>query len=88
MIMGSIVEQISVDSIFSKNLAKETRGLLNGVYSFSGQLGILMYSLAAGYFFDKVGPKSPFVIIGLLDFFFAIVCISVGMEDYKKPHKG
>ena len=36
VIIGSIVEQISVDSIFAKNLPKETRGILNGVYSFSG----------------------------------------------------
>jgi len=80
VIIGSIVEQISVDSIFAKNLPKETRGILNGVYSFSGQLGVLVYSLAAGYFFDKVGPKTPFVMIGVLDFFFAILCLTMGLE--------
>jgi len=36
MIIATIVENISVDSIFNKNLPKETRGLLNGVYSMAG----------------------------------------------------
>ena len=36
MIIGTIIENISIDSIFNKNLPKETRGILNGVYSFAG----------------------------------------------------
>ena len=36
MIVGTIVENISVDTIFAKNLPKETRAILNGAYSFSG----------------------------------------------------
>lgn len=36
MIIATIVENISVDAIFNKNLPKETRGLLNGTYSMAG----------------------------------------------------
>lgn len=36
MIIGTIIENISVDSIFNKNLPKETRGVLGGLYSFAG----------------------------------------------------
>ena len=36
IIIASIIEMISVDSIFAKSLPKETRGILNGAYSFSG----------------------------------------------------
>ena len=36
LIMATIVENISVDTIFAKNLPKETRAILNGAYSFSG----------------------------------------------------
>jgi len=66
--------------MFAKNLAKGTRGLLNGVYSFMGLLGILVYSLIAGWSFDNLGPASPFVIIGFLDLSFAIILIIL----YKK----
>jgi MFS-type transporter involved in bile tolerance (Atg22 family) len=56
MIVGTIVENISVDSIFSKNLPKETRAILSGAYSFFGQVGILVYSLGAGKLYDIFGP--------------------------------
>ena len=36
MILSSIIENISVDSIFNKNLTKEIRGVLMGLYSCAG----------------------------------------------------
>jgi hypothetical protein len=56
MIIATIIENISVDTIFNKNLPKETRALLNGVYSMAGQLGILLYSKYGGVLFDMYGP--------------------------------
>ena len=56
-------------------MPKETRGLLNGIYSFAGQLGTLIFSLVAGYLFDNVGPKFPFYLVGILDLIFAIFII-------------
>lgn len=85
MIIATIVENISVDTIFNKNLPKETRGVLNGVYSMAGQLGILMYSKYGGILFDDFGPKFPFYLIGLLDLLFAIgviSCIPFGLFDF------
>ena len=75
MIIATIVENISVDTIFAQNLPKETRAILNGVYSFFGQVGILIFSLIAGWLFDNVGPKSPFVLIGILDLLYALLVI-------------
>lgn len=73
MVVATIAEQISCDSIFMKNLNKETRGILSGSYSFVGQVGILLFSLIGGWMFDNLGPRSPFVAIGFLDFGFTIV---------------
>lgn len=36
MIVATIIENISIDTIFNKNLPKETRGVLTGAASFSG----------------------------------------------------
>ena len=36
VVISSVVEQKSIDTIFAKNLPKETRGMLNGAYSFFG----------------------------------------------------
>ena len=84
MIIGTIVENISVDSIFNKNLPKESRGALNGLYSFAGQSGILVYSLVGGWMFDNIGRYSPFVIIGVCDFSFAILCFTHGLNTPEK----
>lgn len=73
MVVATIAEQISCDSIFMKNLNKETRGILSGVYSFVGQIGILVFSLVGGWIFDNLGSKSPFVAIGCLDLGFSVV---------------
>lgn len=32
---------------------------------------MLLYSLGAGFAVDKIGPRSPFVIVGIMDFAFA-----------------
>lgn len=81
MIIGTIVENISVDSIFNKNLPKESRGALNGLYSFAGQSGILVYSMVGGWMFDNIGRYSPFVVIGICDFSFAILCLIHGLKS-------
>jgi hypothetical protein len=36
MVIASIINNISTDTIYYKNLQKETRGILNGAYSFAG----------------------------------------------------
>ena len=77
MIIGTIIENISIDTIFTKNLPKETRGIFNGLQSFSGQLGVLIYSLIAGWIFDNIGPYSPFVLIGVFDLLFACLVITM-----------
>ena len=87
MIIATIVESISVDTIFQQNLAKETRAILNGCYSFAGQIGILTYSLVAGYLFDKVGPKSPFALIGLLDTVYALIIITAATCGVFEKHE-
>lgn len=90
MVIASIVNNISTDTIYYKNLQKETRGILNGAYSFAGQFGILIYSLIAGYIFDIIGPKSPFILLGIMDLSFVLIyiafCITESRNQNKKVH--
>ena len=38
--------------------------------------------MAAGYLFDKVGPKAPFVLIGVIDVCFVLIfCTFLCYED-------
>ena len=72
MIVFTIFESNLIDSIFTKNLVKETRGLLCGMQMFACNFGLLLYSISGGWLVDNIGPKAPFVLIGMLDFIFAI----------------
>ena len=76
MVVATAGESMTCDAIFMKNLNKETRGVLNGTYSFVGQTGILVFSIIAGWMFDNVGYKSPFVATGCLDFGFTVVFVT------------
>jgi MFS family permease len=81
LMIASIMQNVSVDSIFAKNLPKETRGILNGCLSFGDQLAILLFTFVSGWMFDKVGPKSPIALIGVLDmlFFFGVLLAGRGL---------
>ena len=85
IVIGSIIENIVLDSIFFKSLPKETRGIFNGVYSFAAQIGILLFSLAAGSMASH-GTKFPFIMLGTLDVFYA-VAFSLFLLFEKKNEK-
>jgi MFS family permease len=76
MVVSTVFENISNDSIFFKLLNKETRGMLTGVYSIVAQIGTLLFSWCAGGLFDSMGPKSPFILIGIIDFSMVIIFVT------------
>lgn len=89
MVVATITESVCCDSIFMKNLNKETRGIFNGLFSFAGQIGILIFSLAGGWMFDNLGGKTPFVTIGILDIVFVIIFLSfILMQKVKNRGQG
>lgn len=75
MILATIAMTVSCDSLFMKNVNAEVRGLLNGIYSFIGQLGVLIFTLVSGYLYDEYGPTSPFKFLAFLDALFMIIFI-------------
>ena len=75
LVLGTILENITIDGTFTKNLPKDVRGTLTAAYNFFGKVGILVFSRVAGYLFDYVGPKAPFLLVIILDVSFAILII-------------
>ena len=69
--MGSVFENISVDSVFNKNLPKSTRAVLNATYSGAGTIGMVVFTVVGGQIYDRYGPKAPFVAMLTLDFIYA-----------------
>lgn len=43
-----------------------------------GFIGLFLFTLAGGFAYDYLGPKSPFVIVGCLDVSFALISILLG----------
>jgi MFS family permease len=75
MVVATVFEATTIDGLFTKNLPKEIRGSLNGVYNFFGNLGLLIFSKLGGYLYDHVGPTMPFWIVIIADFLFALLII-------------
>ena len=75
MVLGTLMENISIDNTFTKNIPKDVRGTMFSVYTFCGNLGILFFSKSAGYLFKEVGPKAPFTVVISMDILFALVVI-------------
>jgi MFS family permease len=71
MMVSTVFENTTIDGLFTKNLPKEIRGSLNGVYNFFGNFGVLLFSKLGGYLYDSVGPSTPFMIVIVADVVFA-----------------
>ena len=46
-----------------------------------------MYSLLAGYLFDLIGPKSPFILLGIMDFIFVLIYIAFCITESRNRTK-
>jgi hypothetical protein len=53
--IGTLLENVIVDALFTKNLPKDIRGILNGLYYFFGTGGMLLYSKICGTLYDQLG---------------------------------
>lgn len=73
IIVCTMAENVILDALFAKNLPRNIRGTLNGFMNAAGNIGILVFVKSAGWAFDIIGPKSPFMIVAAFDFMFLIL---------------
>ena len=59
-------------AILGEEAPVELRGSALGIFYFNGTLGVVVMSVIAGFLFDKMGYAAPFVMIGILNLFFAL----------------
>jgi hypothetical protein len=53
--IGNQMENITIRSLFSKNLEREIRGTMNSVMFLVSSVGLLLFSKIGGYLYDNVG---------------------------------
>ena len=61
-----------------RNADREIRGVIYGTATASGYLGQLVLCVFGGWLFDNIGAKSPFIFVGTLDVFTALITIVLG----------
>lgn len=58
-----------------KHAPEGVRGSSLMIYQCSMCIGFLAFNGSAGIMFDLIGPSTPFVVIGCLDFLFALYTV-------------
>ena len=78
----SIIQFLSVEVLFMRNMKSTIRGTLYGIAFFFGCAGSTLFVYVGGILFDKVAPWAPFMVVGVSDFaviVFALVFIFFGL---------
>lgn len=88
VVVGTAMENITVDCLLLRNADTEIRGVILGVGTAFGYIGMLIFSIVGGILFDRVGPYSPFYFVGALDAAFFILssllaCCGIIKNDLK-----
>ena len=79
LMVGSVFSMTCVETVFSRHLPKDIRGTMNGVQSFFGTISGLIFTKIGGYLYDIYGPKSPFLLIAIVNLVFASFVMLTGL---------
>ena len=87
LIVISVIQFISVEVLFLRDMKKEIRGTLSGIGFFFGSFGTTVFALAGGLVFDKMGPWAPFAIVSCADSMVLLVSLffilTLRREDWR-----
>ena len=84
VVMGTAMESVVVDCLLLRNADREIRGVILGVGTGCGYIGMLIFALVGGVLFDRVGPYAPFFFVGCLDLAFFILTTLLGFCNVLK----
>jgi len=77
---GSVFAATCIESLYAKNLPKDIRGVMNGLQSFAGALGGLWFTKLGGYVYDVYGPRSPFLLVAMVNIVFVVFVLWNGLS--------
>ncbi len=77
---GSVFAATCIESLYAKNLPKDIRGVMNGLQSFAGALGGLWFTKLGGYAYDIYGPRSPFLLVAVVNLLFVVFVLWNGLS--------
>ena len=65
--IGQISVFLSGQSLIGQEAPIAKRGAVLGAFNVSGAIGILLITLAGGQLFDRIDPRAPFVVVGIIN---------------------
>ena len=82
MIIFSIGQVVSLESLFMKNLPRDVRGAMSILMTFFLDIAALAYNIVGGPVFDSLGPASPFLLVSIFDMTLFLLAILLGCFGY------
>ena len=78
-VISSILANISIEAGYLKKIPSEIRGTMLGLFWVFGFTGIVLFTVAAGYLHDVIGPKTPFNLLMGLDGTYLSIVVLMGL---------
>lgn len=75
---------VTLIAMFQRNIPRDARGAMNGLFHAFGLLGLTLYSFCAGKLFQNMGPASPFTLLSYIDLFVFILAVLFALFGYLK----
>ncbi len=61
------------------------RGAAYGMFAWIGMISVVIISFVCGYLFDKLGYKTPFLLMAGLSFCYVAFAVTVLLRDRRSP---
>lgn len=83
--IGQISVYLGAQSLIGQEAPRAERGSVLGAFNVAGAIGILVITLAGGHLFDRVDPRAPFVVVGVINVLLGLASLYVRLRQGAKP---
>lgn len=78
--IGQISVYLGGQSLIGQEAPAGQRGSVLGAFNVAGAIGILLITPVGGYLFDRVDPRAPFIVVGVINVLLVFASIYVRMR--------
>ncbi|MBK1645966.1 MFS transporter [Thiocapsa imhoffii] len=78
--IGQISVYLGGQSLIGQEAPVGERGAVLGAFNVAGAVGILLITPIGGYLFDRVDPRAPFVVVGVINVLLMLASIHLRMR--------
>jgi MFS family permease len=86
--IGQISVYLGGQSLIGQEAPVEQRGSVLGAFNVAGAIGILLITPVGGYLFDRIDPRAPFIVVGVINVLLIFASAYVRMKHASAPALG